>query len=64
MQVSPTFFPALNAVLNDMLFGLKPTDVVTYVSAALGLTVIAILAGYLPAKRAARVDPLVALRYE
>jgi putative ABC transport system permease protein len=46
------------------LYGVSRTDVVTYVSAALLLTVIVIAASWIPARRAMRVDPMVALRYE
>jgi predicted permease len=48
----------------SMLFGLKPSDTVTIAVAALVLFGVTALAGYLPARRAARVDPIVALRYE
>ena len=48
----------------SMLYGLSPTDGVTFTGAALVWTAIAMLASYLPARRAARVDPTVALRYE
>jgi len=48
----------------SLLFGLQPTDPVTIVMAACGLTAVAAAASALPAHRAARLDPLVALREE
>jgi predicted permease len=48
----------------SMLFDLKPTDVLTYVLATLGLSAVAALASFLPAQRAARLDPMAALRNE
>ena len=47
-----------------MLFGVVPTDAVTIALAVLTLSAVAVFAGYLPARRAARIDPMVALRYE
>jgi predicted permease len=51
-------------LIGSMLFGLRPTDPVTISFAVLFMMAAAALAGYLPARRAARVDPMIALRYE
>ncbi len=54
----------LTRYLADLLFGIKPADPVTYGSVALLLAAVALAACYIPAQRATRVDPMIALRYE
>lgn len=55
---------AASRLISAMLYGLKPADPLTLVAATLLMIGVAALAGYLPARRAAKVDPMVALRYE
>ncbi|HSF23866.1 MAG TPA: ABC transporter permease [Blastocatellia bacterium] len=55
---------ATTRLISAMLFGLAPTDPVTISFAILLMVGVAALAGYLPARRAAKVDPMIALRYE
>ena len=54
----------LTKLMSTLLFEVKPTDAVTYVSVAGGLIAIALVACYIPARRATKIDPLVALKYE
>jgi predicted permease len=55
---------ATTRLISSMLFGLTPTDPLTILAAVMLMMAIAAVAGYLPARRASRVDPMVALRYE
>lgn len=55
---------AADRLVAGMLFGLKPADPISIAGAALVLLAFAALAGYLPARRAAKIEPTVALRYE
>ena len=51
-------------VLQNMLFGVKPRDPLTFAAVSILLGAVALLASFIPAQRATKVDPVVALRYE
>jgi predicted lysophospholipase L1 biosynthesis ABC-type transport system permease subunit len=54
----------LTRVVRSQLYGIQPNDALTIAAATMGITFVALLAGYLPARRATRVDPMRALRWE
>jgi ABC-type antimicrobial peptide transport system permease subunit len=55
---------ALTRLMKSMLFGVKPWDPETIIIVVILVTFVTLIAAYLPARRASRVDPVIALRYE
>jgi ABC-type antimicrobial peptide transport system permease subunit len=55
---------AASSVLSDLLFGIKPADLISFTSAVATMLAVALVASYFPARRATRIDPVVAIRYE
>ena len=55
---------ALTRLMSGLLYGIRPDDPVTFIAVALLLGMVAVVASYIPARRAAKTEPMSALRYE
>ena len=64
LSIGLTASLAVTRFLSSLLYGIRPNDPLTIVGVSVGLIVVTMLACYIPARRAMRVDPVIALRYE